>query len=195
MPNNSKTAKKRRAAEREKMRWKMCVERREEIRKEREYYQYIQESFEEADHEFEEMKKESAERHVKSFKTTILATLALCFALFVWARVDASLYTKVGATITGYHNVQRQQPIFDTYTTQGGVFPYYETWVTVEYAYNDIEYKSQVKLDKNVQNQHIMVYCKKKHPQDCRLTKLKYPKLDTGIMIIFGVVLIIGLCV
>lgn len=173
----------------------MREERLGQIHKEQESYQYIQESFEEADHEFEEMKKESAERHVKSFKTTIITTLALCLALFVWARVDASLYTKVGATITGYRNVQRQQPIFDTYTTQGGVFPYYETWVTVEYAYNDIEYKSQVKLDKNVQSQHIMVYCKKNHPQDCRLTKLKYPKLDTGIMIIFGIVLIIGLCV
>ena len=199
MPNKSKTAKKRRAAGLDKMRKVMSEKRREkmrgEMREQQVYYQHIQESFEEADQEFEEMKKESAQRSAKSFKTTILVVLALCLAEFVWSRVDASRYTEVGATITGYRNVQRQQPIFDTYTTQGGVFPYYETWVTVEYTYNDIEYKGSVKLDKNVQSQHIMVYCKKNHPQECRLTKLKYPKLDTGIMIIFGIVLVIGLCV
>ena len=178
MPKKNKADKEKRAALREKR-------RRRDLR-------YC---FKVAGPEIEEMKKESAARRQKSYIITMVVFLALCFAGLVWARIDASLYTKVGATITNSYSVKRQIPIFASRTSHGGLMPYYEEWAKVEYTYNDIEYKSRVRLTKDVQGTHIMVYCKKNHPHECRMTRLKYPMLDTGIMIIFGVVLVIGLCV
>lgn len=187
MTKKNKADKEKRAALRQK--------RREKRRNDDDLYDYgkIMSDFAKADRELEELKDESAAKRWKSFKITVVAFFAICFAGLAWARIDACLYTKVGATITDSYVVKGQIPIFGSRYSVGGSMPYYEEWAKVEYTFNNVEYISRVRLTKDVSSSRVTILCKRSNPKVCRMTRLKYPLLDLFIIGAAGFFLIVGL--
>lgn len=107
------------------------------------------------------------------FFTVIFLIFISCF---LWQMIDIYLHVKVPATIT---DVIEQTSTSVSYPRGG---PGKQLVVTkiitaqVRYYYNDIEYHNSLILPER-KSGHIMIYCNKKHPNQCRLHLVEHPIL------------------
>lgn len=115
--------------------------------------------------------------------------LAICIGLFVWEWIDASQYVEVPATVMGVSVKPRAVPIFGSKYNAGGSAVFIEKWAEVQYYFEDTEYNAELLMHSDVTSAHLMVFCKKSHPSECRSTKLKYPKADACLVIMMYLIL------
>ena len=102
--------------------------------------------------------------------------LLLFVGLLMWEWIDAAHYVEVQATVMEVSVITRDVPIFGSKYNAGGTARYDETWVEVQYYYNDEVYNANVLEHKDLDSECTTVFCHKKHPAKCRTTRLKYPK-------------------
>ena len=161
-------------------------------RREKRKYGFV---LDEPEFESEEEIKKKRRLRFRRFFIVVGAVMAVSLGYFSWARVDSSRYVEVGATVVRVFNKQYSIPIFASRTTPGGSMPYYAQWVKVQYVFEDAEYQREIRYSERV-GSHVMVFCNKINPGNCRATKIYDPflyKFSIGVFVVSFILMLLAL--